>query len=129
MRAVVRRGSFNCSNSPPPTSPILQIVARPLSLLGTQRLMHHYTAINTFFHRPCSDFHCYVIIILFPPLSWAYSVLLMSIIFRKKQEESESLAVSNGCGQTVVILSHVIITKVKSKWIMLLMDNTAIPEQ
>lgn len=66
--AVVRSGSFNCLNSQPPTSPILQIASRPSSLLGTQRLMHHYTAINTFFHRPRSHFHFYVIIISFPPI-------------------------------------------------------------
>lgn len=67
----------NRSESPPPPPP----PPPPPSLSGTQRLMHHYTAINTLLHREHSHFHCYAIIILFPPtVIWAFSVLTSIVI-------------------------------------------------
>lgn len=123
--ALVRRGSFHWSNPPPPTSPILQIVARLSSLMGTQRLMHCYTSINTLLHRPSSHtVFGNVIIFLFHLLSLALSVLLMSIVFRRKEKRKQlkwkwSPAVSND--MSVVFCPMCLIMKrEKCKWTLCL---------
>lgn len=65
--AVFRRVRLKCLIFPYPHHPFFANCNWALSLPGTQCLMHDCTAINTLLHKPCLQFYCKVIIIVFLP--------------------------------------------------------------
>ncbi len=102
---LVRRGSFNSLESHLPTSPILQIVSAPPSLLGTQHLMHRYTAINTFSIDHARTSIVMWLLFYLHLLSWAFKVPLMSIGLRNR--ESRVLLFVTFRDRQTALLSHV----------------------